>query len=160
MTKDPEYTFTEDELNWLAMHLDDAEGWTREEQVLRRSLITTFVLGLGIHVIGFAMASGVFGPAEEWPGSLAADLLASVGMALWTAAAIVVFLEVWPRATARRTLRFYRSAVATLRERGYKIPAHAAEAADPVQAKLDAILTRVGAIEAAVAPTQPDAPST
>ncbi len=88
----------------------------------------------------------------HWPASLAADLLANFGMALWTAAVIVLFLEVWPRATARRTSSFYRNVVAALQERGYRVPANAAESEDPVQAKLDAILARISTIEAAVTP--------
>jgi hypothetical protein len=141
--------------------LDEAQGWKNEDQILRRALITTFLFGLVMHVIGFAIGAGVFGPADAWPASLAADLLATSGIALWTAAVIVLFLEVWPRATARRTNSFYRGVVAALRERGHQVPADAAASEDPVQAKLDVILARIGTIEAAVTPSaRPDAPST
>ena len=161
MAGEPEYRFTDDELRWLAEHLDEAQGWKNEDQILRRALITTFVLGLGIHVLGFAIGAGVFGPADALAASLAADLLANFGLALWTAAVIVLFLEVWPRATARRTSSFYRNVVAALQERGYRVPANAAESEDPVQAKLDVILARISTIETAVKPpSRPESRST
>ena len=161
MAGEPEQRFNDDELRWLAEHLDEAQGWKSEDQILRRALITTFVLGLAINVIGFAIGAAVFGPVDGWPASLAADLLTNFGLALWTATVIVLFLEVWPRASARRARSFYRSVVAALRQRGYPVPADAvvdAAVEDPVQFKLDTILARISTIEAALTPrTPPDA---
>jgi len=146
-----EYRFTEDELNWVAEHLDDAAGWTREGRILRNTLIFTVLLGLAMHVLGFAIAAGALGSARQWPVALAADLLVSLGTVLWTAAILVDFLEVWPRFVRNSAIRYYRGAVAALRQRGDPIPAEAMMAAeDQVQAKLDAILRRLDALDAAV----------
>ena len=66
-------------------------------------MLTAVILGLIAHVAGYVLA--VSGSGE--PRGLVADLLSNLGMALWTGAVLVVFVQVLPdyqRRTAQRLI--------------------------------------------------------
>jgi hypothetical protein len=66
-------------------------------------MVTAVIVGLIAHVAGYVLAMS--GSGE--PRGLVADLLSNLGVALWTAAVLVVFVKVLPdyqRRTARRLL--------------------------------------------------------
>ena len=66
-------------------------------------MLTAVIVGLIAHVAGYVLA--VSGSGE--PRGLVADLLSNLGVALWTGAVLVVFVQVLPdyqRRTARRLI--------------------------------------------------------
>jgi hypothetical protein len=56
------------------------------------------VVGLAAHVGGFLLRSSVTTELFE----LAADLLYSLGFALWTGVVVVLFVQIWPEAKRRQ----------------------------------------------------------
>ena len=152
MSRGPERRFSDAELDWVAEHLDEVVAYSRGERALRWPLLATLLLGLGVHLLGYAFATGAFGLPTTWPADLVADLLVSFGTALWTSVAIVVFLEVWPSQRRREVARFSRDALAALKARGDKLPVEVPPADQDIgpDAKLDAILARLTALEEAV----------
>jgi len=99
----PEAEFNEDELRWAAQHLPQTRGWISGRRFLYDAVVTAVIVGLIAHVVGYVLA--VSGSGE--PRGLVADLLSNLGVALWTGAVLVVFVQVLPdyqRRTARRLL--------------------------------------------------------
>ncbi len=95
--------FSEDELRWAAQHLPQIRGWISGRRFLHDAMLTAVILGLIAHVAGYVLA--VSGSGE--PRGLVADLLSNLGMALWTGAVLVVFVQVLPdyqRRTAQRLI--------------------------------------------------------
>ena len=106
----------------IAPLLDDPEArkWFEEHRELLRqnaygqrflysTLVVTFVVGLAAYVAGYLLKTTR--PAE--PLGLLADMIYTFGFALWTAAIIVVLLEVVPqvkRRQIRRALEAYEAA--------------------------------------------------
>jgi hypothetical protein len=152
MKGSPGYRFSKAELDWVAANLDDARGWARGDQIITWTLVVTFLIGLAVYLVGFALGRGALGLPDGWPSELVADLLTSLGVVLWTSVILVLFLEILPNWQQRRAQAWARGALAALRERGDEaaqaLPAE--DLADPVEAKLDAILARLGDLEAAV----------
>jgi hypothetical protein len=151
MKGSPHYRFSKEELDWVAQNLDDTQAWARGSAVIWWTLVGTFLLGLAVHVLGFAFATGALDLPAGWPTDLVADLLANLGIALWTSVVLVLFLEIMPDWQRRRAETWARAALAALRDRG-DVPASAAEVEpnDPVEAKLDLVLERLTALEARV----------
>jgi hypothetical protein len=99
----PKSEFNEDELRWAAQHLPQMRGWISGRRFLYDAMVTAVIVGLIAHVAGYVLAMS--GSGE--PRGLVADLLSNLGVALWTAAVLVVFVKVLPdyqRRTARRLL--------------------------------------------------------
>ena len=99
----PKPEFNEDELRWAAQHLPQIRGWISGRRFLYDAMLTAVILGLIAHVAGYVLA--VSGSGE--PRGLVADLLSNLGVALWTGAVLVVFVQVLPdyqRRTARRLI--------------------------------------------------------
>ena len=95
--------FSEDELRWAAQHLPQIRGWISGRRFLHDAMLTAVILGLIAHVAGYVLA--VSGSGE--PRGLVADLLSNLGVALWTGAVLVVFVQVLPdyqRRTAQRLI--------------------------------------------------------
>jgi hypothetical protein len=160
MKGSPDYRFSKQELDWMAANLDEVTGWARGARVVRWMLVGTFLIGLAVHVLGFGLASGALKLPAGWPNELIAELLGSLGIAMWTSVVLVLFLEVLPNWQQRRAETWARAALVALRERG-DVSAAAVEAAvaedvpDAVVDRLDAILDRLAALEKAVARPQP-----
>ena len=67
-------------------------------------LAAGIMLGLAAHVAGYLLKT----TATE-PFGLAVDLLYTLGLALWTGAVVVVFVQVFPEATRRQVKRALRA---------------------------------------------------
>jgi len=99
----PKPEFNEDELRWAAQHQPQIRGWISGRRFLYDAMLTAVILGLIAHVAGYLL--GVSGSGE--PRGLVVDLLSNLGVALWTGAVLVVFVQVLPdyqRRTARRLI--------------------------------------------------------
>jgi hypothetical protein len=152
MKSSPGYRFSKSELDWVAANLDDARGWARGDRIITWTLVVTFLIGLVVYLVGFALGSGSLELPNGWPSDLIADLLANLGVVLWTSVILVLFLEILPNWQQRRAQAWARGALIALRERGDEaaLALPAEDMADPVAAKLDAILARLGDLETAV----------
>ena len=71
-----------------------------------------FVVGLAAHVGGYVLRSSV----TTEPFGLLADLLYSLGFALWTGVVVVFFVQIWPEAKRRQLKRSLDAYEAALRE--------------------------------------------
>ena len=71
------------------------------------------MVGLAAHVGGFLLRSSV----TTEPFELVADLLYSLGFALWTGVVVVVFVQIWPEAKRRQLERWLDAYDAALREK-------------------------------------------
>ena len=109
----PEPEFNEDELRWAAQNLPQIRGWIAGRRFLYDAMITTVIVGLIAHVAGYLLA--VSGSGE--PRGLVADLLSNLGVALWTGAVLVMFVQVLPDYQRRTALRLIEQSEALLREK-------------------------------------------
>ena len=107
----PQPEFTEDELRWAAQRLPQIRGWISGRLFLYHAMVTAVIVGLIAHVAGYLL--GVSGSGE--PRGLVADLLSNLGMALWTGAVLVVFMQVLPDYQRRTALRLVEQSEALLR---------------------------------------------
>ena len=152
MKGSPSYRFSKKELDWVAANLDDTRGWARGDRIVTWTLVVTFVIGVVVYLIGFALGSEAVRLPAGWPRELIADLLTNLGVVLWTSVILVLFIQVVPNWQQRRAQAWARGALSALKERG----GEAAEAvaaedlADPTDARLDAILARLESIEGAL----------
>jgi hypothetical protein len=71
------------------------------------------VVGLAAHVGGYLLRSS----ATTEPFGLVADLLYTLGLALWTGVVVVVFVQVVPEVKRRQIRRTLDAYEATLREK-------------------------------------------
>jgi hypothetical protein len=83
---------------------------------VRDTLIIVFLLGLGIYVTGYLLRSAASGE----PLRLLGDLLATLGMALWTAVVIYAFIEVLPEARRRSAAQTLQEYEGEIRDEGIK----------------------------------------
>ena len=77
-------------------------------RILYQILVAAFVLGLAVYVAGHLLRASA--PAE--PAGLLADLLCTLGFAMWTAIVVVVLVEIIPevrRRQIRRSLELYEA---------------------------------------------------
>jgi hypothetical protein len=99
-------------LAWAGEHLPKLRRSVSERRTLRFSLVIGFVVGLVAHVSGFLLKSS----ATKEPLELIADLLYTLGWALWTGVVVVVFFQIVPEAKARQIQRSPDALEATLRD--------------------------------------------
>jgi hypothetical protein len=71
-----------------------------------------FVVGLAAHVGGFLLKTST----TTEPLLLVAELLYSLGFALWTSVVVVVFVQIWPEAKRRQLKRWLDAYEAAQRE--------------------------------------------
>jgi uncharacterized BrkB/YihY/UPF0761 family membrane protein len=83
---------------WFEEHLADLRKNTFEQRFLYVVLATTFVVGLVLYVAGYLLKT----TATTEPLGLLTDMIYTFGFALWTAAVIVVLLEVVPELKRRQ----------------------------------------------------------
>ena len=86
---------------WFETHRERLRENAYGQGFLYSVLVVTFIVGLGGYVAGYLLKST--GPTE--PLALLADMLYTFGFALWTAAVIVVLLEIVPEAKRRQVRR-------------------------------------------------------
>lgn len=99
-------------LAWAGEHLPELRRSVSEQRTFRWSLGIGFVVGLVAHVSGFLLKSST----TTEPLSLVADLLYTLGWALWTGVVVVVFFQVVPEAKTRQIKRAADAFEAALRD--------------------------------------------
>jgi hypothetical protein len=93
---------------WFEEHLTELRENAYGQRLLYFTLAGTFVVGLAVYVAGYLLKTTTTGE----PLGLLADMIYTSGFALWTAAVIVVLLEVVPevkRRQIRRALEAYEA---------------------------------------------------
>ena len=93
---------------WFEKHLTDLRQDAYGPRLLYSILAAAFVVGLVAYVAGYLLRT----TATTEPFGLLADMLYTFGFALWTAAVVVVLVEIIPevkRAQIRRSLEAYEA---------------------------------------------------
>ena len=109
---DPERgrTFSDDELAWVSAHMDDLRRTVAERRIRNWMLWTGLGFGLVAHVAGFLLKGSVSGE----PVGVFADLLYTLGWALWSGVVVVALIEIIPAAKERqigRAIDVYEAAL-------------------------------------------------
>jgi len=99
-------------LAWAGEHLPELRRSVSGQRTLRRALWIGFVVGLVAHVSGYLLKVSV---TTKLPG-LMADLLYTLGWALWTGVVVVVFFQLVPELKARQIKRAADALEAVLRD--------------------------------------------
>jgi hypothetical protein len=81
-------------LAWMREHLPEFRRQASGQRPLYWILGIGFVVGLAVHVGGYLLRSS----ATTEPLELVADLLYSLGFALWTGVVVALFVQIWPEA--------------------------------------------------------------
>jgi len=105
------YEFTTEELAYLRQHRADMESWLNEGRFQHWILGLAFVLGLIAHGLGYVLRSSASGE----PIAFVADLVYSLGLALWTGTIVAFFIQVFPEAKRRQIKRYLDAFDATAR---------------------------------------------
>jgi len=87
-------------LAWMEAHLPEFRQQASGQRPLYWILGIGVVVGLATHVGGFLLRSSATTELLE----LVADLLYSLGFALWTGVVVALFVQIWPE-TKRRQLK-------------------------------------------------------
>ena len=93
---------------WFEEHLADMRQDAYGQRIQYQVLLATFAIGLVAYVIGYLLRSTATGE----PFGLLADMVYTLGFALWTAAIVVVVVEIVPevkRRQIRRSLEAYEA---------------------------------------------------
>jgi hypothetical protein len=101
-----------DTLAWMGERLPEWRRMASGQRPLYWILTIGFVVGLAAHVGGYVLRSSV----TTEPLELVADLLYSLGFALWTGVVVVFFVQIWPEAKRRQLRRSLDAYEAALRE--------------------------------------------
>ena len=100
-------------LAWMEEHLPEFRQQASGQRPLYWILGIGFVVGLAVHVGGYLLRSS----ATTEPLELVADLLYSLGFALWTGVVVALFVQIWPEAKRRQLKRWLDAYEAALREK-------------------------------------------
>ena len=98
---------------WMEKHLPEFRQQASGQRPLYWILGIGFVVGLAAHVGGFLLRSSATTQLLE----LVADLLYSLGFALWTGIVVGLFIQIWPEAKRRQLERWLDAYEAALREK-------------------------------------------
>lgn len=102
------------ELAWVAANLGLVRRMVAGPHFLHTMLAVALVLGLVAHIGGYLLGTSATGE----PLGLIADLVANLGIALWTGGVLVVFVQVLPEARRRTAAQYLERYEAALREQG------------------------------------------
>ncbi len=108
-----EETPSEAELNYVAPRLDELRRAVEGRSILYTWLLLAFLLGLIAHLAGYFIGVGTSNNVV----ALLAELLRSLGTALWTGCVLILFVQVWPDVQQRRARRLIALYEKALRER-------------------------------------------
>ena len=100
-------------LAWMEEHLPEFRQQVSGQRPLYWILGIGFVVGLAAHVGGFLLRSSVTTELFE----LLADLLYSLGFALWTGIVVGLFIQIWPEAKRRQLKQWLDAYEAARREK-------------------------------------------
>ena len=104
---------TDDELAWFAAHVGDLRRSVVDRRIRYQILWSGLVIGLVAHAAGFLFKSSVTGE----PAAVLADLLYTLGWALWTGVVVVALVDIIPNAKERQISRALDTYEAALRAR-------------------------------------------
>ena len=97
----------------MEAHLPEFRQQVSGQRPLYWILGIGFVVGLAAHVGGFLLRSSVTTELFE----LLADLLYSLGFALWTGIVVGLFIQIWPEAKRRQLKQWLDAYEAARREK-------------------------------------------
>ena len=97
---------------WFEEHMSVLRQGAYGQRFLYFTLAGAFVVGLIAYVAGYFLRS----TATTEPFGLLADLLYTFGFALWTAAVVVVLVEIIPEAKRRQVRRALEAYEAKMRD--------------------------------------------
>ena len=100
-------------LAWMEAHLPEFRQQASGQRPLYWILGIGFVVGVAAHVGGFLIKTS----ATTEPLELVADLLYSLGFALWTGVVVALFVQIWPEAKRRQLKRWLDAYEAAQREK-------------------------------------------
>ena len=100
-------------LGWMEEHLPEFRQQASGQRPLYWILGIGFVVGMAAHVGGFLLRSS----ATTEPVELVADLLYSLGFALWTGIVVGLFIQIWPEAKRRQLEQWLDAYEAARREK-------------------------------------------
>jgi F0F1-type ATP synthase assembly protein I len=86
---------------WFEDHLADLRQDAYGQRIQYQVLVATFAIGLVAYVIGYLLRSAT----TTEPVGLLVDMVYTLGFALWTAAIVVVVVEIVPEAKRRQIRR-------------------------------------------------------
>lgn len=101
---------------WFEEHLPTLRQEAYGQRIQYTVLVATFVVGLVAYVIGYLLRT----TATTEPFGLLADLVYTLGFALWTAAVVVVLVEVIPEVKRRQIRRSLEAFEAIRRDKTKK----------------------------------------
>ena len=118
MTDPPESSLIEEtpseaELDYVAPRLNELRRAVEGRTILYTWLLLAFLLGLIAHLAGYFIGAGTSNNVVL----LLAELLRSLGTALWTGCVLILFVQVWPDVQQRRARGLLAMYEKTLRER-------------------------------------------
>ncbi len=105
--------FSDDELAWIGAHVTDLRRSVTERRIRNGMLWTGLAIGLVAHVTGFLLKASARGE----PIGVLADLLYTLGWALWSGVVVVALVEIIPAAKERQISRALDVYEAALRSR-------------------------------------------
>jgi hypothetical protein len=108
-----EETPSEAELDYVAPRLDELRRAVEGRTILYTWLLLAFLLGLIAHLAGYFIGAG----SSNNVVTLLAELLRSLGTALWTGCVLILFVQVWPDVQQRRARRLIALYEKALRDR-------------------------------------------
>jgi hypothetical protein len=100
-------------LAWMEEHLPEFRQQASGQRPLYWILGIGFVVGLAVHVGGYLLRSSATTELLE----LVADLLYSLGFALWTGVVVALFVQIWPEAKRLQLKRWLEAYEAAQREK-------------------------------------------
>jgi hypothetical protein len=99
---------------WMAEHAAELRRSVADQRILYWSLAIALVVGLLAHGVGYLVKASA--PSE--PLALIADLVYSLGFALWTGVVVVLFAQIIPEAKRRQIKRALDAYDATVEDTG------------------------------------------
>jgi Tfp pilus assembly protein PilN len=100
-------------LAWMEEHLPEFRQQASGQRPLYWILGIGFVVGLAAHVGGYLLRSS----ATTAPLEVVAELLYSLGFALWTGVVVALFVQIWPEAKRRQLKRWLDAYEAAQRQK-------------------------------------------
>jgi hypothetical protein len=98
---------------WFQQHASGLRKSAYGQRFLYSILVVVFAVGLAAYVAGYLLKS----TTSTEPLGLLADMIYTLGFALWSAAVVVVLIEVIPEAKRRQVRRALEAYEATRRTR-------------------------------------------
>ena len=105
--------FSAEELAWLAEHGSEWRQSVSEGRIRYQVLCTGLAVGLAVHIAGYLLKSSASGE----PVAVLADLLYTLGYALWTGVVVVALVEIIPALKERQVGRYLDAYEEAIRSR-------------------------------------------